>query len=71
MLFNGLEVITVDNIFEKSTNIPKRRSKKKRTQKKFNKKYGFVKVINTECLIFENKIICHSKVLDKIQNAIK
>lgn len=70
MFFNGLEVIVADHLFEITTSIPKRKSKKKRTQKKFNKKYGFIKKINYYSYIVDNKMFCHSKVLDKIMNEI-
>lgn len=39
-----MQVKIVDYPFESETNIPKRRSKKKRTQKKFNKK-GYITLI--------------------------
>lgn len=70
MIFNGLEIITADHLFETSTSTPKRRSKKKRTQKKFNKKYGFIRKINYNSYIIGNKMYCHSRVLDKLTKEI-
>ncbi len=70
MIFNGMQVKIVDYPFESETNIPKRRSKKKRTQKKFNKKYGFLKKIDYKILVYDNTIICHSKTLEKILKQI-
>ena len=70
-MLNGLDVIVINHMFEKSTNIPRRRSKKKRIQKKLIKKYGYIKKIDTRCIIFEDKMFCHLKTLDKIKNEIK
>lgn len=62
----GYKVVTLDYLFEKPSNIPKRKSKKKRIQKKLIKKYGYSKKIDYKFILCGDVIYCHSKMLDKI-----
>ena len=70
-ILTGVSVATLDHLFESSTNIPKRKSKKKRIQKKLIRKYGYSNKIDYSILFIDNKLVCHSRTLKRINELTK
>ena len=70
-VLNGLPVETIDHVFESCTNIPKRKSKKKRIQKRLIKKYGYSKKVDYSILFIDNKLVCHSRAAERIKELTK
>ena len=68
---SGLPIVKIDHLFESNTNIPKRKSKNKRIQKKLIRKYGYSKKVNYSILFIDNKLVCHSRALKRINELTK
>ena len=67
-ILNGMRVVTNDSFFTVGR-VQKRTHKKKRINKKWRKKYGYVDKISYTVLIHNNTIYCHSKTLERIMNS--
>ena len=65
--FLGYQVIAVPYMADK---VQARTHKKKRINKKWRKRYGFKEVPWNKFYIFENKIFCHPKWVEKVKAEI-
>lgn len=69
---NGLQIIENKYMVSGHERRPVKKSKSKRIQKKFNKKYGFkyYEIADKKVYIFENKLIGHPKTIKKLLKTI-
>lgn len=68
MHYCGMPFIESKMCTKGTIRLPKRRSKSKRIQKKWNKKYGYnyIPIPDDQVYIFDGKCIGHPKTLKKI-----
>lgn len=58
-LINGLDMVTSTRFTKGVSNIPKKRNKSKRIQKKWIKKYGYKPIPDEQIYMFDGKIMGH------------
>lgn len=70
MYYNGIPLIESKAMVKGISDIPKRKNKSKRIQKKWIKKYGYLSIPDTNIYFFDGKFIGHPLIVKKIIKAI-
>lgn len=66
----GMNVIVNDSIFPPKY-IQKRRNKRKRINKKYLKKYGYVRVDTRKAAVYDGSLVCNSYTYNKLIKEMK
>lgn len=71
MIYNGMPLIESNILTKGISNVPKRRNKNKRIQKKLIKKYGYVPIPDPNVYILEGRVIGHPLTINKLKRKLK
>jgi len=69
--YKGIPVIGNKTMTMKSSDIPKRKNKSKRIQKKWLKKYGYKDIPSDKMFFFDGKLIGHPSTIKKVFKLIQ
>jgi len=69
--YNGIPLINSRKLIKGHTNIPRRKNKSKRIQKKWIKKYGFLEIPDPQIYFIDGKIIGHPVTIKKLIKEVK
>lgn len=64
--YNGIPLIENRILIKGHSNIPRRKNKSKRIQKKWVKKYGFLEIPDSQIYLIGGKIIGHPLTIRKL-----
>lgn len=69
---NGMQLVGSKVLTKGYSEIPKKRNKSKRIQKKWNKKYGYnsIPIPDTQLYFFDGKLIGHPVTIKKVLKVI-